>query len=600
MHPAALGDLGSMFDALPHAVIKADAQWLIVFMNTAAGRLLCADPRQASGVSIWPVLSGLPADFVEKARSGNHPHISGDFEILGKWRRVEIADAGYGGHLVWISDAAVAREQLESERSRRQAAEAALETNQQFLQAVLDNVETGIVACDETGALKLFNNASRRFHGLPATPLPPGEWAARYSLFYPDGITPLAKEDIPLYRAFSGEIVKNAEMVIAPKDGLRRTVLASGRALTGSGGKLLGAVVAMHDITHRKVFGERIRQALRQFRALFNDAPIAYHEIDVNGIIRRVNRAECRLLERTRREMIGRPVWDFVAAGERRAVRNAVFSTLAGEPAPEGVEREYASASGKRLVFEVHENLIRDSAGMITGIRSAMLDTTDRKQREQQTRALSQERAARAQAEATSAEIRGILERIGDAYIAFDTEWRYTYVNRKAAELALKPASELLGKCVWDEFPNAKQTAFYSELQRSLREQLPLEFGNYYAPLGKYFENSVYPSPSGVSVFYRDTTERVKAQRELEERTRELAAKNAELEMFASVASHDLQEPLRMIGGYATLLSRRYSGALDEDATEFLSYMTQGVSRMQPSSAICWRSAGSTRPQVWR
>ena len=80
---------------------------------------------------------------------------------------------------------------------------------------------------------------------------------------------------------------------------------------------------------------------------------------------------------------------------------------------------------------------------------------------EDQQRALDREIAARHQAEAASAEIRSVLERIGDAYIAFDTEWRYTYVNWRAAQLAQKPASELIGRCVWDEFPEAVQTPFF-------------------------------------------------------------------------------------------------------------------------------------------
>lgn len=456
-----------------------------------------------------------------------------------------------------------------------------LQHHKEFIEAVLENIESGIVACDENGTLKVFNRATREMHAILEKELPPEEWASHYDLYYPDGKTVLQKQDVPLYRAFCGETVRNAEMVIAPKSSPPRTVLASGRALYAADGRKLGAVVAMHDVTHRKVANRRVSEALRQFRTLFNDAPVAYHEVDVQGVLRRVNRAECRLLGYKREEMMGRPVWDFVAEYLRETSRTAVMEKLAGVRATEVMEREYRTSDGTLLTCELHENLIRDTEGRITGIRTALLNVTDRKRAEQQERTLVRAIIAREQAEAASAEILGILERIGDAYMAFDKEWRYTYVNQKAAHFAKKPASALLGRCVWDEFPEAVHTAFYSELQRSMREQISIDFENYYAPLGKWFENTVYPSPSGVSVFYRDITERKRTRESLERTAAELARKNAELETFAYVASHDLQEPLRMIAGFSGLLGKRYSGVLDADAEGFLRQITDGAHRLQ-------------------
>ncbi|HYI96804.1 MAG TPA: PAS domain S-box protein [Bryobacteraceae bacterium] len=571
MHSAPAADSEfTLLDALSQGVIRVDENWIILYINPAAERLLHLPQGKSLGNKLWDTGAPLPDDFIAHVtKSVDRATVVLEIPGSPERRELEIAPIPQG-RLIEIRDLTPVRH-----------AEAALETNQEFLQAVLDNIQAGIVACDETGTLRVFNHITREFHGLAEAPLPPDQWSAHYDLYGADGITPLAKEDIPLYRAFSGEIIRNAEMVIAPKQGPRRSILASGRALIANDGRKLGAVVAMHDITHRKISSRRVRDALRQFRTLFNDAPIAYHEIDRSGIVRRVNRAECRLLERRHEEMIGRPIWEFVPEEDRERRRMAILTRLEGMQPLVAQECEYLTGSGKRIRVELHANLITTASGDIVGIRTAMLDITDRKRREQQTQVLVREMAARELAEASSAELRNILERIGDAYIAFDPEWRYTYVNRKAAELARKPASELIGRSVWDEFPDAVRTPFFSELQRSMREQAPVEFVNHFAPLGKWFENTVYPSPFGVSVFYRDITERVRTQRALELRTAELARKNAELETFASVASHDLQEPLRMIGGYAAMLSKRYSGAIDADADEFIRYITQGVSHMQ-------------------
>jgi PAS domain S-box-containing protein len=156
--------------------------------------------------------------------------------------------------------AAIIGSQIGQFIDRRRAA-ALLQKEQEFLQAVLDNIVEGIVACDEHGTLTLFNRATQALHRSPQEPLTPDRWAEHYDLYRPDGKTRLNKEEVPLFQALQGRQVRDVELVIAPRNGPPRTVLASGQALVNSSGKKQGAVVVLHDITERRRLEEQYRQS---------------------------------------------------------------------------------------------------------------------------------------------------------------------------------------------------------------------------------------------------------------------------------------------------------------------------------------------------
>ncbi|MGI8424377.1 MAG: EAL domain-containing protein [Chloroflexota bacterium] len=156
--------------------------------------------------------------------------------------------------------------------------EATLEHQQRFLEAAFDSLADAVVACDENGRLTLFNRAAMEVHQLPMQPLPAERWGEYYDLLRPDGKTPLPPEEVPLYRALTGERVRNAELVVAPRDVPARRLLVSGQPITSQSGESLGAVVAMHDVTERREMEEQLhRQAFHDAvtglanRALFTD-----------------------------------------------------------------------------------------------------------------------------------------------------------------------------------------------------------------------------------------------------------------------------------------------------------------------------------------
>ena len=134
----------------------------------------------------------------------------------------------------------------------RRQAKVELDRERSFLEAILDSLDDGIVACNQDGILTLFNQAAENFHGLPLEAIPADDWAKYYDLYLPDSQTSMSKDDIPLYRVLRGESVKDVEMMIIPKVGKSRFLLANGNPVIDRQGKKIGAVVTMRDLTERK------------------------------------------------------------------------------------------------------------------------------------------------------------------------------------------------------------------------------------------------------------------------------------------------------------------------------------------------------------
>jgi len=106
----------------------------------------------------------------------------------------------------------------------------------------------------------------------------------------------------------------------------------------------------------------------------------------------------------------------------------------------------------------------------------------------------------------------GILSSITDASFALDLDWRFTYVNVEAERLLRKTRQELIGNRVWDIFPEAVGSTFQREYERAVAEQITVEVVDFYPPLETWFEVRAYPSPEGLSIYFRDVTERRRAQ----------------------------------------------------------------------------------------
>ncbi|HYG09152.1 MAG TPA: ATP-binding protein [Pyrinomonadaceae bacterium] len=192
-----------------------------------------------------------------------------------------------------------------------------------------------------------------------------------------------------------------------------------------------------------------------------------------------------------------------------------------------------------------------DEAGVLRGYAKILRDETARKEVEDRLR----------ESEAFG---RNILESISDAFYALDREWRFTYLNRRCEPILRRSREELLGKNIWEEFPDATGTIISEQFHKAVAERVTVTFETFYQPLDAWIEVRAYPSPDGLSVYFHDINKRKQAERERERLLREAQEANQLKDDFLAMLSHELRTPLTAILGWSRLLQM---SDFDKEAT---------------------------------
>jgi PAS domain S-box-containing protein len=132
-------------------------------------------------------------------------------------------------------------------------------------------------------------------------------------------------------------------------------------------------------------------------------------------------------------------------------------------------------------------------------------------------------------AEAVRENLERVLERVSDGVVALDRQWCYTFVNTCGGQMLGREAASLIGKHIWTEFPEGRGQKFQQAYEKALAEQKPVQIRELYPPWNRWFENRIYPSRDGISIFFTDVTEQQKTQDALRASMTELRALAARL-----------------------------------------------------------------------
>ncbi len=180
-------------------------------------------------------------------------------------------------------------------------------------------------------------------------------------------------------------------------------------------------------------------------------------------------------------------------APEFRAHLNARFTTCIQMGKPVDEIAQIVTAKGNHVWVRVIGEPVRDEQGKVIAVQGAFQDISDMI-------------AERDQSECLARRLRQTLENINDAFFLLDHDWRFSFLNGQAENLLRRSRKSLIGKVIWDEFPEAVGSSFQTEYEAADRTRQSVRFQEFFPPLDTWFEIDAHPTPEGLAVYFRDVT----------------------------------------------------------------------------------------------
>jgi PAS domain S-box-containing protein len=599
-----LSEQALMLASVNDAIVGYDADYRVTFWNRSAELMYGYSEAEASGrVStdlFQPVyVHGTREQMAERLAADGHIEV----ESLRKTR--DGRHISVEAHVIALRDeqgAIAGYVSVDRDITERKRADEALRKSNSFNQSIIDSSSDCIKILDMNGRLTFMSPAGQRLLGIK-------DMAAYlnlpYEQFWEGSDREAAAAAIREARQGQGGSFQG---YCPTADGVPKWWDVSISPVPGTEGKPESLLVVSRDVTERRRSDEALREAKETLevrvrertaeltteieerklaeqrlaaasqysRSLLEASLDPMVTINSEGRITDVNEATIKATGATRVELIGTDFSEYFTEPEKaREGYKQVFSRGYATDYPLTIRR----GDGRLTDVFYNASLYRDADGAVRGVFAAARDVTARKR-------------AEALAEAERQRLRDVLNMLPAYVILLAPDYTVPFANRFFEERFGKS----MGRRCYDYLFHRMEPCENCETYTVMKTKGPHHW-EWLGPDGRNYDIYDFPfrdadgSPLIMEVGI-DITERVQAEQALQkahdtlevkvdERTADLKRSNEELEQFAYVASHDLQQPLRMVASYVELLRKRYAEKLDPNADKYINYAVGGAKRMQ-------------------
>ena len=436
--------------------------------------------------------------------------------------------------------------------TERKRAEEALRDSEEKLRTMFESIHDAVEVLDLDGKFVDANEAAVHLRGLKY----------KKELIGRKAIDFVAEKDKDKALEYSKKVYKRGgkkpiEYTLVTQDGEELEAEFGATLLRDRNGEPVGFIGVTRDITERKKAEEALRQTEEELSAMFESVHDGIIVVDMLGNMQQMNDAALKMTGYTRKELIGKSALDFVHEEDRGKVMEDMGKTFENKQLVAFVPTyRLVKKDGSMFEAEMGTGMMHDKEGNIIGLVGVMRDISER-------------RAAEDALRKSEEKLRIMFDSTSDGIIVLDPKLTVVEVNDAAVRIfGHTSRDEMIGRPGLEYM----QTEIQPEGEEGKGPQVELSVSQLRDKQGNL---------AGFISIARDATIRKRMEQKLKDTMDDLKRSNRDLEQFAYVASHDLQEPLRMVSSYTQLLSRRYKGKLAEDADEFIEYAVDGANRMQ-------------------